>query len=1533
MPKPVIGPDPEVVGTNGEVDGMVMALIESASDADSEVRKSFHSALRELGKKQPTLVLTSCEKYLHDHKKLDLQHRIILIQIMRDIVYDVMDHLPSELAKRIVRLAADEMTFKQVLLLSLAVVPALPEFIGRCLPMLGMIRHDNMRWVFSVAFSKFCDAILNYNANKEQAKDKSITIGRFSEPMYSAFEVLHDVWLNTKEIRLRMAVIEALGLMTHILGREKLPTVLEKLIPSIINHFKGKFTSDMLPITQGLCTVLDASTRDGDTLLEPQLDFILTHIHPLLSYVPMPSDHAQTRNFNELLRCFEKLCIPFSERLMAFLFLKLEVREERPRIGTLLCLRHLINSSGEHLQNKKELIVTGLKPLLEETNLKVKSTLATLIVAMAHHDYLHLEGGEALLRFIVDQSAIPEHVVQAAAAAPKDKRKKPPPEDEVTPLQLRTMCDNIILMSSRTIPCMELVPVIGQPLHRRRGIEALKMLQSLSINFHENIEELWDAIIPKLVQYLEENSCDAHVWAEKHQSSWEDLLLKFLSRTLDTIATEAWTIKLGEALHEQYTCCPSEPAVKSLISRYIGVVLRKSTKHDFLEKMLVAMFESVDHESQDEREGCAKGFGFCASSHLDTVIEQLKRITKRDMVRKPTGFLGMLKDKSEAEVARIKATIMLTWGYVTLFAPPSLINSRIEVHVMSNILPHFERVRETLVKENLIRCVELIGKALHPSHLKGEKVSLHRRSELIAFMEEYMKMEPPTTITTETRALCMDACATLIELEPTLSESDLHQLLEVSVACVFDIGLPAEGDTTTQALIDKARKSLGGLFAVVIRKDPTTTCLQSVYKHLSPYIVSLKDHQREHMMAAIHDVLDVMFQILDERADAQSSTDPNTNTAMAGFGKLLADFIPRCADPMLPVRQHALGSIKTLLHIRRVMAGDMNETDPIINAIDKLIQRAENGDSNPLFSVVNDLSKVLAKKISKEELLDLIYPLFEGLLDVFTDGGDGACVVINGLFKLRGGDLENEVDAIIDALYEKLEAITQERTKTGVLRAIRTLAVHHLDAVIKKLLSFDLPFAELVVDMWHTLSADQNLAPRILTELLSILDNSLPYHDQGGKFTHTLPPMKATRALKELFFVEETAQLAEDNYSDVLAQLLLRLASCVRLQPEGDVNPMQDAVDAFKQFLERSESGFVADALDATGGWDQFFSEMDNNLAFTTVVAQLCQHKPDMVPFLVEFFHGVMKRKFDTQRVLAVALYAEVINQQCAGDLSLMVRLRNGLLAQIMDESHIVRMLCMRGLGNVASLPDEHIRKHSTAVLSAVMTGMDDRNDPNDDITLEAMRTLNKIFEKVEEDTIRNILINISLRIRPCFEKDKPAVRAAAIELFGNLSQFGDGPSKVPFLEQIHSNLVSFILHLAEDDPDVCAAVARALLKLGPLLESDELTSLFEKCLGDGKSLHYAEFLAELSRVLIKDFRDKVSFYTMSTADFFKAYRQDIRCNAALFMGELLHSIPADDRRDITKEHVCGELVRLLKDPDTKVRQQAAESISLLYDY
>lgn len=52
-----------------------------------------------------------------------------------------------------------------------------------------------------------------------------------------------------------------------------------------------------------------------------------------------------------------------------------------------------------------------------------------------------------------------------------------------------------------------------------------------------------------------------------------------------------------------------------------------------------------------------------------------------------------------------------------------------------------------------------------------------------------------------------------------------------------------------------------------------------------------------------------------------------------------------------------------------------------------------------------------------------------------------------------------------------------------------------------------------------------------------------------------------------------------------------------------------------------------------------------------------------------------------------------------------------------------------------------------------MMAGMDDKDDTEDEITLESMSGLAKILAKLDENNVRQILINICLRIRPCFEK------------------------------------------------------------------------------------------------------------------------------------------------------------------------------------
>ena len=89
-------------------------------------------------------------------------------------------------------------------------------------------------------------------------------------------------------------------------------------------------------------------------------------------------------------------------------------------------------------------------------------------------------------------------------------------------------------------------------------------------------------------------------------------------------------------------------------------------------------------------------------------------------------------------------------------------------------------------------------------------------------------------------------------------------------------------------------------------------------------------------------------------------------------------------------------------------------------------------------------------------------------------------------------------------------------------------------------------------------------------------------------------------------------------------------------------------------------------------------------------------------------------------------------------------RLKTGLNRIL--ENHALSLLSIYTL---------QVQKYCTTVLSAMMAGMDDKEDMDDDITLEAMSGLSRILMKIDEANIRPILVNIALRIRPCFEKVK----------------------------------------------------------------------------------------------------------------------------------------------------------------------------------
>lgn len=79
------------------------------------------------------------------------------------------------------------------------------------------------------------------------------------------------------------------------------------------------------------------------------------------------------KNRAELLRCFTDLANRYSDKLVPFLLQKLEQNNEKPRSAALTVLQHLINSQKENMLNKQQLVVSGMRLLINETDNKVKS--------------------------------------------------------------------------------------------------------------------------------------------------------------------------------------------------------------------------------------------------------------------------------------------------------------------------------------------------------------------------------------------------------------------------------------------------------------------------------------------------------------------------------------------------------------------------------------------------------------------------------------------------------------------------------------------------------------------------------------------------------------------------------------------------------------------------------------------------------------------------------------------------------------------------------------------------------------------------------------------------------------------------------------------------------------------------------------------------------------------------------------------------------------------------------------------------------
>uniref|UniRef100_A0A4W4GLG5 Maestro heat-like repeat family member 1 n=1 Tax=Electrophorus electricus TaxID=8005 RepID=A0A4W4GLG5_ELEEL len=1438
-----------------EVEQVTLALLDAANDKDPGVQEQVRKSILTLGNHQPDKVLSMCQDYLVKHSKLVSGHRVVVLQTIELVVKSKIDDISSPKIKSIITLASDEMTrskeiipdwqqtasnilvavgnkyindfMEEILskfqpgvlphfyvvetLASLSdsnvygMVPFLNAILGTMLPMLSMAKQDNMKLVFSSALSHFSESILEYLANLDKAPDPTVRRDTFSGEIYTAYDVLFSSWLQSRDPKLRLTVAEALGAMSHLIAQDKLEEQLPRLLPALLSLYKKN--PENYIISKSLCQVLDAAVNMGSRVLETQIDGLLTALHQQVCS-PVDYDKPPTvKNHNEVLRCFTIIANAFPDRLMVFVLQRLENSNERSRIGSLTVLRHLINSTSSIMETKKLLVLASIKQPLADHSNKVKQRVVQVISAMAHHGYLELEGGEVLVRFIIQHCSLPDsqHVCSLLPAPPASVTASmcdntlhlfattvgrltdvlwPMLLGFLTPAQYSNatapLCKSLILLASKKRAAQEpgfiidlSMPVLLQvnacfPFRcRGHGAPSLSLLNAISPSIHPKVQALWETEVPHLLTCLE--------------GQWP-------------------TITLG---------CAQGP---SFLYKCIGVTLQQCTNKELVRKQLQEILISARHNDATERAGVAMGVGLCARSHLDDTLAKLEEFGKSDAFKKASGIFGLLKDKNDVDVEKMKSTMILCYGHVALHAPEEQLLLRLDTHILRSINKHFN---------------------------------------------------------TKVRGTGGLAASGLARLAPAGSGPLLAPALATAPAWR------------------------------AARSEPQLSNTACVPQHIESWLSSRQDHERERAMRTVAELLQFYL----------GSLNVKNLVTFHNLGALLGRLAPRCTDPSPAVRTAAVDCIYTLLHIQLRYEGFASDyRDDSVETLLTMREKLSDPDPSVLYKTCSDLTKVQIKRLPHQQLNTLIFMLFEGLVDSQSNCSRASSVILNTLLRNRGAGLQDlvmkSVPEMLEALHVRLQVISEEQVKVAVAQSILILASQHLQTVINTLLSHPLPWDSWSCEMWIALGADSAVARQIMEMIMEKLNIMVPFEDKKQSMLRPGMTKVATSQPLALMLNGQAEEATVTLFPRLFSALLVRVGSSVAVQLPKDISSngignerrasgkavpanfdvCGVAVEALRILLARAHLDAVVKALDEDAAWDKMKGSQQHTAGVTRLSRAMAKHAGPRLPAILESLCPSFNNIYECQRITVTAFCSELLNHHVVTELMMIDMLMNSMMERISDPCSTVRMLAVRGLGNVAVGSPEKVNKYAKELLAAMSSGMEEKDDPGKLITLEAMSGLSKVLLYLDQQNMHLLVVYIFMKIKPFLENENDKLRCASIMLLGNLSRFGSG--EAVFKDQIHNVLVSLLMHLNDPNAQVVKACKYTMRVCAPVVGSEQITAMFHNHLHEEKGLHYGEFINDLIKYIIQDFPGMLNFYHVTVVQFFKSNWSEIRASAAMFIGE-----------------------------------------------
>ena len=787
-----------------------------------------------------------------------------------------------------------------------AFVGRLSEVMVRTTPSLAMVKKSSMRWVMATALGHYAEALQHYKANaahngqhdgnststtadSEGSTSSTGTAGEsspaisaeaavalaniksFELEFLSAFDILFNRWLaDSPELKVRLTILEALGSIATCLDRQQLEQRLPKVIPRYVETYKKEKATDHLPVSIGLYHLLQ-STCQYEKAIEPHLPQLLPALHQLVCRPVDVREVASVKNHNELLRMFELLARSELDATLAFVVNRFQLKEKDVKIGSLVVLRHYVNAMDERLIDKRPLIMSSVLTMVGEGDMNVKRAMMQLIVSMSNHGYLEMEGGQALVKFIINQCALPVDANAAAAGGGGDGKAV---SEDASPLQLRNAGNHILYVMATRVPscrpvlwpylvelindehytrailvllrCIDalattkraeaaedyridfelkqdiprpqailarLMCLLAEPLRHAIGPVVCRCMLALGPLIHPAVGEYWDESVSGLIDYL-----DAHSSADTLDlRKWQDSLLKLWRETINRIQDQKWLQELVDKLMAQFALyrTPGTPphndsSIHKQLHRYVGYTLSRLESKAIVERTIDATWAIVNHRVDSERVGYAQSMGWASYTHIDTVLVKLSERLKQK--EKKTGFFANLLDKDDGGIGDEvqHSTTVLCFGYVAATAQPELLLSRLDVYMLHNMLPIMGKARTHLFRLSCVVALELMGRSVQAERLPDGKRNyrLTQRDDIVNHLVAYMdERANKQRVSAEMRAQGLLTLMPLVRLAPPLTP-ELRTKMLLAVLPYYGLSEASMADDNKQRKAEEESEKL-----------------------------------------------------------------------------------------------------------------------------------------------------------------------------------------------------------------------------------------------------------------------------------------------------------------------------------------------------------------------------------------------------------------------------------------------------------------------------------------------------------------------------------------------------------------------------------------------------------------------------------------------------------------------------------------------------------------------------------------------------